>query len=242
VHPLAEVEAVVLAAGQARRLRPLSELFPKAVLPIDGRPAVAALLRELAEAGAAAVTVVVGEQRRAIEMLLGDGSAFSVRIRYVPQPAPEGSAQALRLALEAGARAPLVVAASDTLFRRGDPARLVRLLGRETVAAAMTVRRRPPPGVGRPAVSVRDGRVLRVRDGGAEAELSGAPLWGVGERLVPFLSGLPGPPFELAAAIQRAVERGEVVAALEIGPTRDLTFPEDLLLENFDYLSPLGGR
>ena len=54
--------------------------------------------------------------------------------------------------------------------------------------------------------------------------------------LVPFLDGLPGPPFELSGAIQRAIDAGVRIAGIEIGPTRDLTHPVDLVKENFSYL------
>ncbi|MGZ4359666.1 MAG: nucleotidyltransferase family protein [Gaiellaceae bacterium] len=232
------VEAVVLAAGLARRLGPLSERFPKAVLPIDGRPAIATLLGQLAAGGVRRVTLVVGEQRGPIVALLGDGGAFEIELRYVEQVPARGSADALRLALEAGARPPLVVCAADTLFASDDPGRLVRLLEERSPAGAMSVRRRPPPGPGRPAVAVEEGRVLRVRHD-APGELSGAPLWGVGQRLTQYLEELPGPPFEIATLMQRAVDAGEKVAALEIGRTRDLTYPIDLLLENFPYLRAL---
>ena len=39
-----------MAAGEGTRLRPLTERWPKPVLPIDGRPVLATLLRELAAA------------------------------------------------------------------------------------------------------------------------------------------------------------------------------------------------
>ena len=51
-----------------------------------------------------------------------------------------------------------------------------------------------------------------------------------------FLDGLPGPPFELSGAIQRAIDAGVRIAGIEIGPTRDLTHPVDLVEENFSYL------
>ncbi len=63
-----------------------------------------------------------------------------------------------------------------------------------------------------------------------------APLWMLGHELVPYLDGLPGPPFELSGAIQRAIDAGLRVAAVEIGSTRDLTHPVDLVKENFHYL------
>ena len=43
-----------MAAGEGRRLRPLTERWPKPVLPIDGRPVIGTLLRELAAAGSSA--------------------------------------------------------------------------------------------------------------------------------------------------------------------------------------------
>ena len=51
-----------------------------------------------------------------------------------------------------------------------------------------------------------------------------------------FLDGLPGPPTELSGALQRGIDAGLPVAGIEIGPTRDLTHPEDLVKENFRYL------
>jgi hypothetical protein len=47
---------------------------------------------------------------------------------------------------------------------------------------------------------------------------------------------LPGPPFELAAAFRK--KGGAVIdlLALDVGPTRDLTRPEDVVVENFPYL------
>jgi hypothetical protein len=47
---------------------------------------------------------------------------------------------------------------------------------------------------------------------------------------------LPGPPYELASAAQRAVDAGVEIAGIEIGSTRDLTHPIDLVQENFPYL------
>ena len=49
-----------MAAGDGTRLRPLTERWAKPVLPIDGRPVLATLLRELAAAGFQEVTIVTG--------------------------------------------------------------------------------------------------------------------------------------------------------------------------------------
>ena len=64
-----------------------------------------------------------------------------------------------------------------------------------------------------------------------------APLWLVGERVHRFLDPLPGnPPYELQDVFQNAVDAGAEVSAIQIGRTRDLTDPVDLMRENFPYL------
>jgi hypothetical protein len=83
-----------------------------------------------------------------------------------------------------------------------------------------------------------EGGVERVLDDDAGNPLAGAPLWRLGETFDPaLLDRLAGPPYELAEAFQRLIDAGETVYGVEIGPTRDLTHPEDLVSENFSYLS-----
>jgi len=214
------MRAVVMAAGEGRRIRPLSERWPKPILPIDGRPVVATVLRELAAAGCDEVTVVTGHLAEQVESLLGDGSAFGARIRYVRQPLPNGSADAVRRALVA----PALVAAADTVFARGT---FERFLGEWDDAPGAVAAR-----AGEPALDPRIARAFANPAG-----LTGVPLWGLGEDLVRFLDGLPGPPFELAEAFGRALAAGLEVRGVAVAGTRDLTHPVDLIRENFLYLS-----
>jgi UTP-glucose-1-phosphate uridylyltransferase len=190
------VEAVVLAAGEGRRLRPLTERWPKPILPIDGKPVIVTLLRELEEAGVEDVTVVVGHLGDQIRTLL-DG----FEIRFAEQPEPLGSADALRCAVEAGARAPFLVTVADTVFAAGDLRRFVRTWEKSGADGAMA-----------------------------------PPLWGVGPEVLRQLDGLPGPPFELLTAFERAREAGTEVVPVELGPIRALTEPADVVTHNFVYL------
>lgn len=226
-----------MAAGEGRRLRPLTERFAKPVLPIGGRPVVAALLRELAAAGVERAVVVTGHLAEQVEGLLGDGTAFGLEVVYARQPRADGSADAVRRAVAAGARPPFVVTAADTVYSAGDCGVFVRAVAESGADGAMTARRRPAPEPGKPPVAIEDGLVRRVIDDDLSNPLSSAPLWAMGEALVPYLDGLPGPPFELALAFQRGIDDGLRVLGLEIGPTRDLTYPEDLVVHNFPYLA-----
>jgi len=230
------MEAIVMAAGEGLRLRPVTERWPKPILPIDGRPVVAAVLRELRAAGCDRVTVVTGYLAEQVERLLGDGSGFSLELRYARQPRPDGSADAVSRGLAAGAEVPLLVATADTVFQPGDLPRFAAAFAEAGTPGSVAIRRDPPPGPQRAGVQVKGGVVTKIVAAG-ETEFAHASLWGLGTELTPYLADLGGPPFELAEAYQRAIEEGLRISAFEVGPTRDLTDPLDLVKENILYLS-----
>ena len=212
-----------MAAGEGRRLRPITERWPKPVLPIDGKPVIVTLLNELAEAGCERAWVVTGHLAEQVEELVGR-SEPGLEIHFVRQPAPLGSADAVSRALAAGAQPPCLVSAADTVYVPGDVARVAAR------AQAAIAWRRSPPGA---ALELEEGRVRHVRGSG---EQLASPLWVLTVEVAEHLEGLPGPPFELATAFQRAIDAGTTVVGVEVGPTRDLTGPADLVRHNFLYL------
>jgi len=222
--------AVVMAAGLGTRLRPLSERWPKPILPIDGRPVIVTLMHELAGAGFESFIVVTGHLADQVEELL---ALLPYRIRLVSQPDPVGSADAVR---RAEVEPPFLVTASDTVYERGDPGRFWQRFEESGAAGAISMRHQP----GRPAhtrIRAENGRVVKVVDPTDESGWTAAPLMAVGPSVAARIAGdLPGPPFELAHAFQQAIDAGERVEAVGIGTTRDLTDPLDLVEENFPYL------
>ena len=102
--------------------------------------------------------------------------------------------------------------------------------GSELATAALTA------GLGLLAPADRT-LVVTVVDPTDDSGLTAAPLMAVGPPVAEQIAGdLPGPPFELAQAFQRAIDSGARIEAIEIGTTRDLTDPLDLVEENFPYL------
>jgi NDP-sugar pyrophosphorylase family protein len=228
-------DAIVMAAGEGSRLRPITESWPKPVLPIDGRAVIATLLRDLAAARVERAYVVTGHLADQVEQLVGDGAAFGLRITCTRQPGVLGSADTVQRGIAAGAEAPFLVVAADTVFQPGDVERFAADAG--GASGALAYRFDPPPDPPhRFAVRVVEGRVVTVLDRDPSTKTSGAPLWSFGAELVPYLDGLGGPPFELSQAFERAIADGIEIKAIQMGKTRDLTHPADLVQENFPYL------
>ena len=209
-----------MAAGEGRRLRPITERWPKPILPIDGRAVIGKLVHQLRAEGIASLTVVTGYLAEQVEELMRE-----LDVSFVRQPSPDGSADAVRRALDGGARLPALVTAADTLFSSGDLAKVA------AVGSAAVAYREDPS---KSRIAIEAGRVNEVVAEDPALPFSSAPLWLLTDEI--DLDGLPGPPFELSVAFQRAIDTGKPVAAVEIGPTRNLTDPTDLVRENFPYL------
>src|SRR2546421_12129581 len=97
------MHAIVMAAGEGSRLRPLTERWAKPVLPIDGRPVIATVLRELAAAGIEQATVVTGHLAEQVETVVGAWAVFWLQGAFGHQPRPDRSAEPVR---QAGAGGP----------------------------------------------------------------------------------------------------------------------------------------
>jgi mannose-1-phosphate guanylyltransferase len=91
--------ALVLTAGLATRLRPLSEVRAKAAMPVAGTPIVARILQWLQRSGIRDVVLNLHHRPESITSIVGDGSQFGLRVRYSWEPIVLGSAGGPRRAL-----------------------------------------------------------------------------------------------------------------------------------------------
>src|SRR5688572_698012 len=76
------VPALVLTAGLATRLRPLSFVRAKAALPVAGVPLVHRILTSLAASGVTDVVLNLHHLPHTLTRLVGDGTGLGVRVRY----------------------------------------------------------------------------------------------------------------------------------------------------------------
>lgn len=111
------MKAIILAAGVARRLAPLTDRTQKCLLPVGGRPILARMLSTLEAAGIGETVLVVGHCADQIRRLAGD-RVGRMAIRYVDNPEyTRGSALSL-YAARAHLGEPALVMDADVLFPR----------------------------------------------------------------------------------------------------------------------------
>ena len=88
-------QCVILAAGEGKRMRPLTGSRPKVMIPIKNRPMLEHLLCSVRDSGIYEFVIVVGYQEHAIRDHFKDGREFGVTIQYARQAHQAGTADAL---------------------------------------------------------------------------------------------------------------------------------------------------
>jgi mannose-1-phosphate guanylyltransferase len=94
------MQALILAGGEATRLRPLTSTVPKPVVRLVDRPFIAYMIEWLRGHGVDDVILACGFMADGVREVLGDGAGLGVRLRYIEEPRPLGTGGALKFAEE----------------------------------------------------------------------------------------------------------------------------------------------
>ncbi len=108
-------QAVILVGGEGKRMRPITSRTPKPVTPLVERPFIAYILDNLVRHGVERAIFSSGYLAEAIEAAIGDGSAYGLRIDYVREAEPLGTAGAIANCADVLDDGPLFVFNGDVL-------------------------------------------------------------------------------------------------------------------------------
>lgn len=139
------MKALILAAGEGIRCRPLTLARSKVMLPVANKPILEYIIRALAENDIKDIILVIGYKKERIMDYFGNGKDFGVKICYVEQQAQLGTAHAINLA-EPLINEKFLVLNGDNLIDKGTIHEMIK--GASGDVSLLTVAREQTTGYG----------------------------------------------------------------------------------------------
>ena len=109
------MKAVLMAGGEGSRLRPLTSRRPKPLAPVAGKPVMEHIVDLLRTHGFGEIVSTLHYLADEIEAWFGDGSAYGVRMHYVVEDTPLGTAGAVKMAHDLLAGETFLIISGDAL-------------------------------------------------------------------------------------------------------------------------------
>lgn len=240
-----ELSAVILAAGEGRRLAPLTNRRPKPMVPVVNKPLLEHVLEAVVAAGIEHVVLVVGYQRDRIQTHFGDGDDWGVHIEYATQERQLGTGHALAQA-ESSVNGPFLVLNGDRII---DPSAVeaVRdaLLESDTSTVIAVSRSSRPREYG--VVTLDGARVSNIVEkpvGETPSTIINAGIYGFDTDIFETLDQIeigPDGEYQLTAALANQIDDGGVRAVRYDGRWLDVSQLWDLLSVTAKVLDTSGG-
>lgn len=243
-----EIKGVILAAGKGARIYPISERYPKPMLPIINRPLMHYQLESMASIGIKEVIVVIGNMGYEIVNRMGTGSDYAVKIRYVEQKETLGIARALGT-LEGLLQTPFMMFLGDIFFRSDRLGAMVDAMEDEDVKCVLATKIEEDPEMIKRNFSVifdEDGFVRRVIEKPRHStnKHKGCGIYLFNPQIFDAIRRTPRTAmrdeYEITDSIQILINDGARVKGLDvIEQDTNLTTPNDLLGLNLAELARL---
>lgn len=228
------MECVVLAAGEGKRMRPLTAKRPKVMLPLVNRPMMEHLVLATRDAGITDFIFIVGYGEREIRRHFGDGAEFGVHIKYATQRHQKGTADALNAARDL-VSGPFLALNGDMVLTQED----IRILCTKKPACICTTTTDHALDYG--VVLVENGKVTaleeKTKNPKSNTINAGAYLFSEDVfDLIDMVHQSPRGELELTDALSILIERGQLYAHplkywLDVGHPWDMLDANAALME-----------
>jgi N-acetyl-alpha-D-muramate 1-phosphate uridylyltransferase len=214
------LNAMILAAGRGERMRPLTDLIPKPLLEVGGKPLIIWHIERLAQAGITELVINHAHLGVQIESALGDGNRFGVRIRYSDEGTALETAGGIAFALQLLGSKPFAVVNGD-IWCDFDFARLPALAENMQQDHAHLVLVHNPPQHPGGDFGLHDGRVT---DAAPKLTFSGIGIY----RPELFMHIPRGSKAPLAPLLRKQIAAGKVSGEHHQGLWVDVGTPQRL--------------
>ncbi len=231
------MKAVILAAGEGNRMRPLTSNRPKVMLPVANKPILEHLLIEAKEAGIKEFIFIVGYCDEQVRSYFGKGEKWGVTIAYSEQRKQLGTADAIRMVAGIVDGSFLVIN-GDVVVSRKDIGRLLKN-GRNTMSV---IEVEDPRGLG--MVELSEDKVTNIYEKTQKPPtlMANAGLYLFTPEIFEAISQTEKSPrgeYEITDSLQLLMDTKEGLHFQEITSWLDISYPWDLLPANESMLAGL---
>jgi len=156
-----DLRGVVLAGGTGLRLKPLTKVTNKHLLPIGHKPMIYYPIEKLTSIGIEQILIVTGvEYMGDVVGLLGSGREFNCQFTYKVQDEAGGIAQALGMAEGFSNNKPLAIILGDNIFQANLKKYADKFIAQKTGARLLLKKVPNPQRFG--VAQISDTRVIRI--------------------------------------------------------------------------------
>ncbi len=234
-------KAVLLVAGEGKRLEPITATRPKHMIPLGGMPLLEHTIRALRDVGVRDILLVVGYLKEVIQDYFGTGSKWNMSIDYIEQKAFLGTANATELGKDFTSEDEFLMMYGDLLVDPGVLEKFTSFVQANPADAIISLRRVPDPskyGI----ITLDDSNNVKtiIEKPPAEMDvgnLANAGVYLLNAKIYDAISRTelsPRKEYELTDSLQILVDEGQVVKGFDIGQIywSDVGHPWQLLEAN----------
>ncbi|MFC1917166.1 bifunctional sugar-1-phosphate nucleotidylyltransferase/acetyltransferase [Chloroflexota bacterium] len=229
------MKAVILAAGEGNRMRPLTYTRPKVMLPLANKPILEHLILEAIGAGVKEFIFVVGYCDQQVRDYFGDGSTWGAEITYRNQRKQLGTADAIRSVAEL-LDGNFLVVNGDVIVDRTD----IRKLAKSKSTTMSVIEVSETHGLG--MVALTEGRVAEIYEKTEKppTRMANAGLYLFTPEIFKAIAQTAKSPrgeYEITDSLKLLLDGKHDVYYQEIKHWLDLSYPWDLLKANESLLA-----
>jgi UDP-N-acetylglucosamine diphosphorylase/glucosamine-1-phosphate N-acetyltransferase len=229
--------AVILAAGEGKRMHPLTYTRPKVMLPLANKPILEHLLIEMKESGIQDFIFIVGFHDEQIRGYFADGQKWQVKINYYLQENQLGTADAVRC-VENKVTGAFLLANGDVIIRRQDISRLLQKKDNSLTVVEL------PDVAGLGVIETREDRITNIYEKmeNPPSHLANAGLYLFTPEIFAAIRATGKSPrgeYEITDSVRSLIDKGFKVGYVEISDWLDLSYPWDLLGANEKIMQKL---
>ena len=232
------MKCVILAAGEGRRMRPLTYTRPKVMLPIANKPILEWNLLNAIKAGIKEFIFVIGYKSEMVREYFEDGKKWNVNIEYVNQGKPMGTAHAIGL-VKSFVEDNFIVLCGDTIFGKDD---IKRIAKNELSMGLYEVEDAKEYGI----VEMKENKIIKIHEKMKEpfSNVINAGIYHFTSKIFDFIEKTeisPRGEYEITDSINLFL-REETMTGILMKEWKDVGYPWHLLDANEEILKKLESK